>query len=101
MTYDEALERLAALGPELRTGRAADGSATAVRRKFSLEHIRALLEALGEPQQSFASVLIAGTNGKGSTAATLASISNAAGIEDGAVHVAAPAAGERADQDFG
>jgi dihydrofolate synthase/folylpolyglutamate synthase len=83
MTYDEALERLAALGPELRTGRAADGSATSVRRKFSLEHIRALLKALGEPQQRFASVLIAGTNGKGSTAATLASISNVAGMKTG------------------
>jgi dihydrofolate synthase / folylpolyglutamate synthase len=83
MTYDEALERLAGLGPELRTGRAADGSAVAARRKFSLEHIRALLGALGEPQQRFASVLIAGTNGKGSTAATLASIGNAAGIKTG------------------
>ncbi len=83
MTYDEALDRLAALGPELRTGRAVGDSATAARRKFSLEHIRALLEALGEPQQSFASVLIAGTNGKGSTAATLASITNAAGIRTG------------------
>ena len=83
MTYDEALGRLAALGPELRVGRVADGSAAGVRRKFSLEHIRALLKALGEPQQSFASVLIAGTNGKGSTASTLASITNAAGIKTG------------------
>ncbi len=83
MTYEEALERLAALGPELRTGRAADGVVSGVRRKFSLDHIRALLKALGEPQQRFASVLIAGTNGKGSTASTLASISNAAGIKTG------------------
>ena len=83
MTYAEALERLAALGPELRVGRAADGSVAPVRRKFSLDHIRALLKALGEPQQSFASVLIAGTNGKGSTASTLASITNAAGIKTG------------------
>ena len=83
MTYDEALERLAALGPELRTGRAADSSAPSARRKFSLDHIRALLKALGEPQQRFASVLIAGTNGKGSTASTLASITNAAGIRTG------------------
>jgi dihydrofolate synthase / folylpolyglutamate synthase len=83
MTYEEALERLAALGPELRVGRAADGPASAVRRKFSLDHIRALLTALGEPQKSFASVLIAGTNGKGSTAATLASITNAAGLKTG------------------
>jgi len=83
MTYDDALEQLAALGPELRTGRAVDGAATAPRRKFSLDHIRALLKALGEPQQRFASVLIAGTNGKGSTASTLASITNAAGIKTG------------------
>ncbi len=83
MTYEEALERLAALGPELRVGRAADGSVSGVRRKFSLDHIRALLKALGEPQRTFASVLIAGTNGKGSTASTLASITNAAGIKTG------------------
>ena len=44
------------------------------RRKFSLEEIAVLLEALGNPQRRFGSVLIAGTNGKGSTAATLASI---------------------------
>jgi dihydrofolate synthase/folylpolyglutamate synthase len=80
MTYEEALDRLAALGPELRVGRAGDGSAP---RKFSLEHICALLMALGEPQKGFASVLIAGTNGKGSTAATLASIAHAAGLKTG------------------
>jgi dihydrofolate synthase/folylpolyglutamate synthase len=83
MTYEEALERLAAQGPELRVGRAADGSASGLHRKFSLDHIRALLKALGEPQMSFASVLIAGTNGKGSTAATLASIAKAAGLKTG------------------
>jgi dihydrofolate synthase/folylpolyglutamate synthase len=83
MTYEDALERLAALGPELRVGRAGDGSASTIRRKFSLDHIRALLKALGDPQKSFASVLIAGTNGKGSTAATLASITNAAGFKTG------------------
>jgi dihydrofolate synthase/folylpolyglutamate synthase len=83
MTYEDALERLAALGPEMQTTRVAAGAPAPVRRKFSLEHIRALLKALGEPQQSFASVLIAGTNGKGSTASTLASITNAAGIRTG------------------
>jgi dihydrofolate synthase/folylpolyglutamate synthase len=77
MTYAEALDRLAALGPELRT------TATGGPRKFSLDHIRVLLRALGEPQQGFRSVLIAGTNGKGSTAASLASITNAAGIRTG------------------
>jgi dihydrofolate synthase / folylpolyglutamate synthase len=80
MTYVEALARLAGLGPELRVGRAGDVAAT---RKFSVEHIRALLRALGEPQRRFKSVLIAGTNGKGSTAATLGSIASAAGIRTG------------------
>jgi len=80
MTYEQALERLASLGPELRVGRA--GDVTAIR-KFSLEHIRSLLKALGSPQMQFKSVLIAGTNGKGSTAATLAAIANAAGIRTG------------------
>ncbi|HSU19736.1 MAG TPA: folylpolyglutamate synthase/dihydrofolate synthase family protein, partial [Acidobacteriaceae bacterium] len=77
MTYEQALERLANLGPELRPGKAA------VRRKWSLDHIRMLLRALGNPQDAFRSVLIAGTNGKGSTAATLASILNAAGVRTG------------------
>jgi dihydrofolate synthase/folylpolyglutamate synthase len=77
MTYDEALARLAGMGPELRTGKAGQP------RKWSLDHIRALLHELGDPHRAFRSVLIAGTNGKGSTAATLASILNAAGLKTG------------------
>ena len=80
MTYEQAMERLAALGPEMRTVRV--GGQT-VARKFSLDHIKALLQELGDPQKTFKSVLIAGTNGKGSTAATLASIANAAGVKTG------------------
>ncbi len=53
------------------------------RRKFSLHEIRILLSGLGEPQRQFPSVLIAGTNGKGSTAATLASILTASGVRAG------------------
>src|SRR6201996_3372373 len=53
---------------------------TVIPRKFSLDHIKALLHELGDPQKTFTSVLIAGTNGKGSTAATLASIAMAAGL---------------------
>ena len=79
MTYPQALDLLRSLGPELRTGNAASGPA----RKFSLDHIRALLQELGDPQQQFRSVLIAGTNGKGSTAATLASIAAAADLRTG------------------
>jgi dihydrofolate synthase/folylpolyglutamate synthase len=74
MTYEQALQKLAALGPEMRV------TSTGAPRKFSLDHIRILLKHLGDPQQSFKSVLIAGTNGKGSTAATLASIATAAGL---------------------
>lgn len=79
MTYSQALDLLRSLGPELRTGKAASGPA----RKFSLDHIRALLRDLGDPQRQFRSVLIAGTNGKGSTAATLASIAAAANLRTG------------------
>jgi dihydrofolate synthase/folylpolyglutamate synthase len=53
------------------------------RRKFSLDEIRTLLAALGKPHRRFPSVLIAGTNGKGSTAATLASILTSAGLRTG------------------
>ncbi len=81
MHYDEALKILAALGPELRTGGAlAPGTQP---RKFTPDHIRTLLHALGDPQLHFRSVLIAGTNGKGSTAATLAAICQAAGLRTG------------------
>ena len=51
--------------------------------KFDLAHMRVLLAALGHPEESFASVLVAGTNGKGSTAATLASILQASGLKSG------------------
>jgi dihydrofolate synthase/folylpolyglutamate synthase len=51
--------------------------------KFDLAHMRVLLAALGHPEKNFQSVLIAGTNGKGSTAATLASILRASGLKTG------------------
>jgi dihydrofolate synthase/folylpolyglutamate synthase len=77
MSYATAIDQLNALVPELFTG---TGQA---RRKFSLDEIGTLLGALGNPQCSFGSVLIAGTNGKGSTAATLASILAASGVRTG------------------
>ncbi|MGE5207271.1 MAG: bifunctional folylpolyglutamate synthase/dihydrofolate synthase [Chlamydiota bacterium] len=70
MSYDTAVANLYALGHEL---------ARTPSHKFDLAHMRVLLAALGHPEQRFPSVLIAGTNGKGSTAATLASILRAAG----------------------
>jgi dihydrofolate synthase/folylpolyglutamate synthase len=51
--------------------------------KFDLDHMRVLLRALDYPERRFPSVLIAGTNGKGSTAATLASILKASGLRTG------------------
>jgi len=80
MNYEEVIARLAALGPELAPGKGAKGVSP---RKFSLDSIRALLAELGSPQERFASVLIAGTNGKGSTAATLAAIAGASGLRTG------------------
>ena len=47
--------------------------------KFGLENIRTLCRALGDPQQRFQSVIVAGTNGKGSATAMLATALQAAG----------------------
>ena len=74
MSYTSAVDHLYALGHEL-----TQPTPSAPRRKFDLAHMRALMAALGDPQTTFPSVLIAGTNGKGSTASTLASILIAAG----------------------
>jgi dihydrofolate synthase/folylpolyglutamate synthase len=49
--------------------------------KFDLALMRVLLEGMNHPERGFPSVLIAGTNGKGSTAATLASILQASGLK--------------------
>jgi dihydrofolate synthase/folylpolyglutamate synthase len=49
--------------------------------KFGLENVRRLLNAVGDPHQQFAAVHIAGTNGKGSTAAMIASILAKAGYK--------------------
>ncbi|HKV95410.1 MAG TPA: folylpolyglutamate synthase/dihydrofolate synthase family protein [Candidatus Angelobacter sp.] len=72
MSYQTAVSNLLALGHELATN-----------RKFDLAHMRLLAEALGNPQRRLQNVLIAGTNGKGSTAAALASIVQAAGYRTG------------------
>jgi len=74
MSYASAVASLYELGHEL--GR------TPIH-KFDLAHMRVLVAALGNPERRFHSVLIAGTNGKGSTAATLASILRAAGHRTG------------------
>ncbi|MGH9478033.1 MAG: bifunctional folylpolyglutamate synthase/dihydrofolate synthase [Terriglobales bacterium] len=72
MNAAATLDYLRALGAELRPG-----------RKFELDSMRRLLQALDAPQDSFTSVHIAGTNGKGSVAALIASASAAAGRRTG------------------
>jgi dihydrofolate synthase / folylpolyglutamate synthase len=74
MSYQTAVERMFALGHEL---------AATPSHKFDLAHMRVLLEALDHPERRFPTVLIAGTNGKGSTAATLASILRVSGLKTG------------------
>ena len=74
MSYETALARMYALGHEL---------TQTPSHKFDLAHMRVLLEALNHPERKFPGVLIAGTNGKGSTAATLASILRASGLRTG------------------
>lgn len=76
-SYDEAIAHLSSLMPEFFAG------AGPARRKFSLDEIGVLCRGLGEPQKGFPSVLVAGTNGKGSTASTLASIALEAGMRVG------------------
>jgi dihydrofolate synthase / folylpolyglutamate synthase len=69
MTYQEALDYLGSLEPlGIRPG---------------LDRIQALLADLGNPQDRSRSVLIAGTNGKGSVAAFLASILRESGQRAG------------------
>ena len=74
MSYETAVASMFALGHEL---------AQMPSHKFDLEHMRVLLREMDHPERAFPSVLIAGTNGKGSTAATLASILQSSGLKAG------------------
>lgn len=71
MTYPESVRFLYSLGNEVKTA------------KLGLDRIRTLLESLGNPQQRFRSVHVAGTNGKGSTCAMIESGLRAGGIRTG------------------
>ncbi|HEY6843579.1 MAG TPA: Mur ligase family protein, partial [Thermoanaerobaculia bacterium] len=48
-----------------------------------LGRMRAVLRVLGRPQHAYRSIIVAGTNGKGSTSATLASILHESGYRTG------------------
>jgi dihydrofolate synthase/folylpolyglutamate synthase len=78
MTYDQSVRYLLSLGRELASPQQARAA------KFDLENIRTLSAHLGNPQEKFRSVHVAGTNGKGSTSAMLAAILEAAGLPTGA-----------------
>lgn len=67
MNFTESLKYLYSLGHEV------------LAAKFGLESISLLLESLGRPEHAFKSILVAGTNGKGSVAAMIESIARAAG----------------------
>jgi dihydrofolate synthase / folylpolyglutamate synthase len=77
MNYEAAVRYLLSLGREL----AAPTQAAAA--KFDLENITAIAERLGRPDRAYPSAHIAGTNGKGSTAAFLESILRHAGFRTG------------------
>jgi dihydrofolate synthase / folylpolyglutamate synthase len=77
MNYESAVRYLLTLGREL----AAPTQAAAA--KFNLENITVLMERLGRPDRAYPSVHIAGTNGKGSTAAFLEAILRDAGFRTG------------------
>jgi dihydrofolate synthase / folylpolyglutamate synthase len=71
MSFEEAIKYLYSLGNET------------LAMKLGLESVRALASALDDPQRKFPAVHIAGTNGKGSTAAMTASVLRAAGLRAG------------------
>jgi len=77
MQYEAAVRYLLSLGREL----AAPTQAAAA--KFDLENITVLSERLGRPERAYPSAHIAGTNGKGSTAAFLESILRCSGFKTG------------------
>ncbi len=71
MNYPDSVHFLYALGNEIKTA------------KLGLERISEVLEALGRPQDRLRFVHVAGTNGKGSTCAMIASALRIAGRRTG------------------
>lgn len=69
--FDEAMAYLSSLGNEV------------VAMKLGLESVARLLSRLGDPQLRFPSVIVAGTNGKGSTACMIDSIARRARLTTG------------------
>src|ERR1700751_6129536 len=77
MDYQSSVRYLLSLGRELAAPTQAAAS------KFDLQNISVLLDRLGRPDRAYPIVHIAGTNGKGSTAAFLEAILRRAGFRTG------------------
>jgi dihydrofolate synthase/folylpolyglutamate synthase len=77
MNYGDSVRALMALGRELASPQQARV------QKFGLANITLLAEALGNPHRKMPCAHVAGTNGKGSTAAMLESILRTAGLRTG------------------
>jgi dihydrofolate synthase/folylpolyglutamate synthase len=71
ITYPDSVQFLYALGNEIKTS------------KMGLERISGVLSALGNPERSYRTVHVAGTNGKGSACAMIESALRAAGYRTG------------------
>ena len=71
MNYPDSVRFLYSLGNEIKTA------------KLGLERMQRLTQALGDPESSFHSVHIAGTNGKGSTSAMIEAALRTAGVRTG------------------
>jgi len=79
MSYEQSIAYLADYVPRYYKRKLA----IAGHEEYSVARATALLASLGNPQHRFKSILIAGTKGKGSTAAMVASILQAAGYRVG------------------
>ena len=82
MNYDQSVRYLLALGRELAAPQQAHV------QKFGLENITTLASLLGQPHRARPCAHIAGTNGKGSTAAMVDSILRAAGMASAPAYIA-------------
>jgi len=74
MRYEQAVEYLESL---------VDYERSTAARVWNLDRMRFMLERVGQPHRGLRAVHVAGTKGKGSTAAIIASVLQAAGLRTG------------------
>ena len=78
MRYPDSVEYLYALGNEIKSV------------KFGLENTIEVLSALGNPQDAFPAIHVAGTNGKGSTCAMIEAAGTSRRGPNRPLHLAPP-----------